>query len=209
MALRSRRVPPQLLGGRDRRILARADSVVGVDEVGRGCLAGPVVVCAAEFDRIPSSDLVRDSKVLSPARRLRAAEWIRGVCVSWVVLEVWPELIDRVNILEATRLAMRSCVAALARPGVEVVVDHLDIGEVGAPVHSFVRADSEFFSVAAASILAKVHRDGVMAELSVRDDRWHWSRNKGYGTLEHRQAIGVFGRSYLHRRSFRVSPVLP
>jgi len=197
------------LGERDRAILCGAEAVVGVDEVGRGSLAGPVVVCAAKFVGIPESARVQDSKRLTPKQRREAALWIREICDSWVIVEIWQELIDRVNILEATRLAMKSGIRALAGPGVEVVVDHVELGDLGLPIHSFMRADSSFFSVAAASILAKVHRDGIMSELGVSDDRWDWSRNKGYGTLNHRRAIGRYGRSYLHRRSFRVSPVLP
>ncbi len=200
---------PEILGQRDRLILRRADAVVGVDEVGRGSLAGPVAVCAAKFDRIPDSPRVRDSKRLTAKQRRETAVWIREICLSWVVVEVWPELIDRLNILEATRLAMRAAVAPLARPGVEVVVDHVELGDMGLPIHSFKRADDRYFSVAAASILAKVHRDGIMVELGGRDDRWDWSMNKGYGTLNHRRGIGRYGRTHLHRRSFRVSPVLP
>jgi ribonuclease HII len=91
---------------------------------------------------------------------------------------------------------------------VEVVVDHVELGELGLPIHSQPRADDSFFCVAAASILAKVHRDAIMVELGRRDDRWDWRQNKGYGTLKHRLGIGRYGRSYLHRRSFGVSPVL-
>jgi len=134
---------------------------------------------------------------------------VRETCVSWVILEVWQELIDRINILEATRLAMRAGIKAVAEPGIEVVVDHVELGDLGLPIHSFKGADGTYFSVAAASILAKVHRDGIMGELDAIDDRWDWSRNMGYGTVSHRRAIGRYGRSYLHRRSFRVSPVLP
>ena len=204
----NRRVPPKALGELDRAILGRAGSIVGVDEVGRGSIAGPVVVCAARFDHIPESELVQDSKRLSAKRRQEAARLIRENCVSFVVVEVWQELIDRVNILEATRFAMRAGVRTLAEPGIEVVVDHLELGDLGVPIQSFKRADEKFFSVAAASILAKVHRDGIMMELGAFDDRWDWSRNMGYGTLNHRRGIGRYGRSYLHRRSFRVSPVL-
>ena len=204
-----RSASPEILGERDRAILRRAKAVVGVDEVGRGSLAGPVVVCAARFDQIPESPRVRDSKRLTAKQRRETAVWIREICVSWVVVEIWQDLIDRINILEATRLAMRAGVKALAEPGIEVVVDHVELGDLGLPIHSFKRADDTYFSVAAASILAKVHRDGVMVELGILDDRWDWSRNKGYGTLNHRRGIGSYGRSYLHRRSFRVSPVLP
>ncbi len=197
------------LGELDRGILRHARAVVGVDEVGRGSLAGPVVVGAARFDRIPDSALIQDSKRLSAKRRSEAAELVREICSAWVVVEVWQELIDRINILEATRLAMRAAVTTLLEPGIEVVVDHVQLGDMGVPVQSLKGADDSFFSVAAASILAKVHRDGIMSELGVLDDRWDWARNMGYGTLEHRRGIGRFGRSHLHRRSFRVSPVLP
>jgi len=209
MASSKRRTLPTALGERDRAILNRSRAIVGVDEVGRGSLAGPVVVCAARFDRIPDSSLIQDSKRLTAKRRQEAAVLVRETCVSWVILEVWQELIDRINILEATRLAMRAGIKAVAEPGIEVVVDHVELGDLGLPIHSFKGADGTYFSVAAASILAKVHRDGIMGELDAIDDRWDWSRNMGYGTVSHRRAIGRYGRSYLHRRSFRVSPVLP
>jgi len=183
--------------------------VIGVDEVGRGSIAGPVVVCAAAFTSIPRSDRIADSKRLSPRQRETAAELIRSAARSWVITEVWPEVIDRVNILEATRLAMRASVLALAASDAEVVVDHVAVGDVGCPVQSITGADSAFFAVAAASILAKVHRDRVMLELGLRDDRWGWSSNMGYGTKSHRVGVGRHGRSYLHRQSFRLSPVLP
>jgi len=183
--------------------------VIGVDEVGRGSLAGPVVVCAARFERIPRSPLVRDSKRLTARQRRETADWLRKTCPAWVVVEVWQEVVDRVNILEATRLAMRAAAGSLLEPGIEVVVDHVELGDLGVPVHSPPRADADYFSVAAASVLAKVHRDLIMTELAAVDDRWEWSRNMGYGTVGHRRAIGRWGRSYLHRQSFRASPVLP
>lgn len=200
---------PQPLGAIDRALLGDASAVIGVDEVGRGALAGPVVVCAAAFREIPESKWVRDSKRLSPRRRAETARWLRDVCSAWVIVEVWQETIDRINILQATRCAMRSAVTAIADAGCQVVVDHVDLGDIGLPVISTKRADSTYFSVAAASILAKVHRDRVMAEVGGKEDLWQWSKNMGYGTIEHRRAVAEFGRSYLHRQSFRASPVLP
>ena len=154
-----------LLGEKDRALLLDADRIIGVDEVGRGSLAGPVVVCAASFSSIPDDAGVRDSKRLSARRRDEAAERLRSSCERWAVCEVWVELIDRVNILEATRLAMRAAARALVTPGAVVVTDHVEPGDVGCAVLSPKRADADYFSVAAASILAKVHRDGIMVDL--------------------------------------------
>ncbi|PWB76364.1 MAG: ribonuclease HII [Holophagae bacterium] len=196
------------LGPNDRRLLRSATSIIGVDEVGRGCLAGPVVVCGVRFAAIARQPLVQDSKTLSARQREQAAEWVVRTCSDWVVLEVWVELIDRLNILEAVRLAMRTCVRALAVPGSVAVVDAVEIGEEHTDIHSPVRADATFFSVAAASIVAKVHRDRLMVELDARHPGWGWRRNKGYGTAEHRRALAESGRSYLHRKTFRWSPVV-
>ena len=196
------------LGPADRRLLRSATSIIGVDEVGRGCLAGPVVVCGVRFAAIARQPLVQDSKTLSARQREQAAEWVVRTCSDWVVLEVWVELIDRLNILEAVRLAMRTCVRALAVPGSVAVVDAVEVGEEHTDIHSPVGADATFFSVAAASIVAKVHRDRLMVELDARHPGWGWRRNKGYGTAEHRRALAESGRSYLHRKTFRWSPVV-
>jgi ribonuclease HII len=208
-AATSRSASAAILGARDRAILRRASRIIGVDEVGRGSIAGPVVVCAAAFGTIPRSDRIADSKLLSKAKRETAAVWLRQQTSSWVITEVWPEIIDRVNILEATRLAMAASIRILATPESEAVVDYVTVENVGIPVHSPQGADRDFFSVAAASILAKVHRDRVMMDLGRRDDRWDWFHNMGYGTEKHRVGIGRYGRSYLHRQSFRLLPVLP
>lgn len=200
------------LGDADREILLKVREVVGVDEVGRGCLAGPVVVAGVAFEEIPpvaGGVLVRDSKTMRPRAREAAARWILANCRDWIVVEVWVDLIDRLNILEATRLAMRSVARSLAGPDSFLVVDHVALdGECEGRVLSCPGADGSYFSVAAASILAKVHRDGVMAGLAGRHQIWQWDRNMGYGTVEHRRALTRYGRSFLHRRSFRYSPVL-
>ncbi len=190
-------------------MLRQARRIVGVDEVGRGSLAGPVVVCAAAFSSIPDDPHVQDSKLLSQRQRQQVADRVRSSCDGWAVCEIWVELIDRCNILEATRLAMRAVVLALQAPQTIVVTDHVGIGGVGCPVLSPRKADREYFCVAAASVLAKVHRDGLMVEMGARDRRWGWDRNKGYGTIAHRRALQEFGPSVFHRRSFRWSPVLP
>ncbi|MFV2073237.1 MAG: ribonuclease HII [Thermoanaerobaculales bacterium] len=197
------------LGDRDRELLEEADLIIGIDEVGRGALAGPVVVGAAAFTAIPKDPAIRDSKRLSPRLRTEAVGRLGTICANWLVCEVWVELIDRMNILEATRLAMGALARTLVQPGAVVVTDYVDPGNVGCPVLALKKADEEFFSVAAASIIAKVHRDRVMTDLGRYDPRWEWDKNKGYGTSEHRRALQQHGINSFHRRSFRWSPVLP
>ena len=197
------------LGFADRKLLRSAAAIVGLDEVGRGCLAGPVVVCGVRFDRIAREPRIQDSKALTAAEREEAAAWVLHNCSDWTVLEVWVELIDRLNILEATRLAMCACARTLAVPGAVVVADGMDVDGGGCPVESPVRADATYFSVAAASVVAKVHRDRLMVDLDRIYPIWGWASNKGYGTIGHRQALADTGRSYLHRKTFRWTPVLP
>lgn len=197
------------LGSNDRRLLRSASAIVGIDEVGRGCLAGPVVVCGVRFDAIARQPRVQDSKTLTAREREEVAAWVLDRCGDWAVVEVWVELIDRLNILEAVRLAMCACARTLACPGAVIVSDGLDLRETGCAVHAPVRADATFFSVAAASVVAKVHRDQLMSELDRRYPDWGWRDNKGYGTVKHRRALQDSGRSYLHRKTFRWAPVLP
>jgi ribonuclease HII len=196
------------LGSRDRELLKHASEIVGIDEAGRGCLAGPVVVCGVGFRRIPRNPLIQDSKQLSVRQRDEAAAFLEAHCERWLITEIWVELIDRINILEATRLAVRAIATSLGSATTSIVVDHVDPGDVIGEVQAVPKADSEFFCVAAASILAKVHRDRLMARLAARHARWQWDRNKGYGTVQHRRALDRHGRSYLHRKSFAWSPVL-
>jgi len=198
-----------VLGSKDRDLLLGANAIIGVDEVGRGALAGPVVVCAAAFEEIPDDGEVRDSKLLSPRRRASIAVRLRSSGARWVVCEVWPELIDRINILEATRLAMAAAARTLIAPRSVVITDYVNPGDLGCRILSPKRADRDYFCVAAASIVAKVHRDRIMVDLGRQDPRWKWERNKGYGTVDHRRALQNVGPGILHRRSFGWSPVLP
>ncbi len=172
-------------------------------------MAGPVVVCGARFVRIPKNPGIRDSKRLSAKKRDLAAQWVRQNSDAWVMVEVWPEVIDRVNILEATRGAMRTIVRSLSRSGDTVVVDAVKLGDGFESVLSPIRADDRFFCVAAASNVAKVHRDSLMVDLAEDYPFWEWDRNKGYGTPNHMEGVMKHGRSCLHRRSFRCSPVVP
>ena len=193
-----------ILGSEDRRLLEQHSAVIGIDEVGRGSLAGPVVVCGTRFITISDNVDICDSKLNPPRRRERAAKWTRRHSDGWIVLEIWPEVIDRINILEATRAAMKAIARRLTTNEREiVVVDAVDLGPGFTNVISVKKADSRYFSVAAASNVAKVHRDEMMVDLAERYPRWSWQKNKGYPTAAHRAGIEHHGRNYLHRKSFK------
>jgi len=190
------------LGARDRRLLAQADAVIGVDEVGRGALAGPVVVCAARFAAIPRDVGIQDSKQLTANQRESALARLSGLGVRWAVCEVGPAVIDRINILEATRLAMRAAALALAVPSDAVITDHLDPGDLGCRVLSPAGADREYFCVAAASIIAKTTRDAMLDDLDGLYPGYGFARHKGYPTAAHLEALARLGPCPAHRRSF-------
>ena len=191
------------LGSRDRNILESAARVVGVDEVGRGCLAGPVAVCGVAFEQIPANPMIQDSKTLTTRQRERAAEWITGNCSDWVVLEVWPEVIDRINILEATRRAMREALRGLDPRPDAALVDAVKLGECAFPCLGMVRGDSLSYAVACASILAKESRDRLMEEADRRFPHYGFVDNKGYAAPVHLQALSEYGPSPVHRLTFR------
>lgn len=197
------------LGELDRSLLREASFVLGVDEAGRGALAGPVVVAAALFATIPEQPLVQDSKTLSRVRREGGAAWVRRNAVAWGAVEVGAETVDRVNILQATRLAMTSLIRVLVRPRTRIVCDAVRPSDSEIDVLAPPGADRTYFCVAGASLIAKVHRDRVLMNLGCRWPGWGWERNAGYGTREHRSALDLRGRSFLHRRTFSWSSVLP
>ncbi len=197
------------LGSLDRSLLREASSVLGIDEAGRGALAGPVVVAGALFVRIEDNPLIQDSKLLSRRRREEGAAWVRRHAAAWAVVELGVEVIEEVNILQATRRAMTVLVRSLSRPGTVVVCDAVPPSDPSLEVLAPPRADRSYFCVAAASLLAKVHRDRVLVGLGRRWPGWGWERNAGYGTREHREALDLHGRSFLHRRGFSWRSVLP
>lgn len=186
--------------------------VIGVDEAGRGPLAGPVVAAAVVLGQpIPSG--LDDSKRLSPARRGVLDQAIRSSC-GWAIAVIEPEEIDRVNIFMATMLAMTRAVAnltaALGCETREVLIDgnltpHGRCGEWCWPARAIVGGDGLEPCISAASIIAKEWRDRMMCEAAAAHPHYGWERNKGYGTAEHVEALRLHGPSPLHRRSF--SPV--
>jgi ribonuclease HII len=183
--------------------------VAGVDEVGRGPLAGPVVAAAVVLPRRPSGDVsraswigrLRDSKQLSPARREELAAIIREHS-DYGIGMVSAQMIDQINISRATRLAMWRAVSALGEPPDALIVDGREVVAGSIVQRAEVKADERCFSVAAASIVAKVARDQLMCELDERFPGYGLAIHKGYGTALHLEALERLGSSTIHRLSF-------
>ena len=179
-------------------------AVAGVDEVGRGPLAGPVV-CAAvilpleEEKRIVGID---DSKKLSAKKREALAEQIKKVARAYSIEEVSAEVIDKINILQATRLCMKHAVESLSIPAQFVLTDGNMTLDIDIPQKSIVKGDALVASIGAASILAKVYRDRLMAEYAKEFPEYGFERNAGYGTAAHIQAIRENGICSIHRKTF-------
>ncbi|HYG61481.1 MAG TPA: ribonuclease HII [Thermoanaerobaculia bacterium] len=177
--------------------------IAGVDEVGRGCLAGPVVAAAVIVDPRCLVPGVDDSKCLTAAERERVAAAIRATAVATAVAPVPPDVIDRVNILEATRLAMRKALSSL-RPAPDcAVVDAVRLSGFRFPCLPVVRGDSISYAVACASILAKVERDRMMVDLDRRYPHYGFAAHKGYSVPEHMAALAAYGPCPEHRLTFR------
>jgi ribonuclease HII len=176
--------------------------VAGVDEVGRGCLAGPVYAAAVIFDPVQVPDGLRDSKKLSAAARERLDQTIRGVARAWSVARAEVEEIDRLNILRASLLAMRRAVEALALPAQHCLVDGKHAPQLTIPVTTIVGGDGLEPAIMAASIIAKVARDREMQVLDARYPGYGFAVHKGYGTPSHLEALQRLGVCTIHRRSF-------
>lgn len=174
----------------------------GVDEAGRGPLAGPVVAAAVILDpRRPVAGLA-DSKQLSPARREILAGQLRSDALDWSLGRAEVEEIDRLNILQASLLAMARAVAGLAFRPTLVLVDGNQLPDLPCEGRAIVGGDATVAEISAASILAKVARDQEMRELDVRYPGYGFARHKGYPTPQHLRALQEFGVSVVHRRSF-------
>jgi ribonuclease HII len=177
--------------------------VAGVDEVGRGCLAGPVMAGAVVLDPERHIPGLADSKALTEQARERLFEIIVAKAVGWSVASVEPAEIDAINIHQATLQAMRRAVLALAPLPDAVLVDAFRIPLLPMAQRGVVKGDRQCAAIAAASIVAKVTRDRLMNRLHTDDPRYGFDRHKGYATAEHLSAVSRFGYSGVHRRSFR------
>ncbi len=175
--------------------------IAGVDEAGRGPLAGPVVAAAVILDPRAVRGL-RDSKVLTPEQRTHVAAEIRAKAIAWAVAASDVDEIDTLNILRATLLAMRRAVEALAVPPIEALVDGDHCPQLPCPAHAIVKGDRDVPAISAASILAKTARDAMLVQLDREYPQYGFAQHKGYGTPEHLAALDRHGPCPAHRRSF-------
>lgn len=181
-----------------------AKYIAGVDEVGRGPFAGPVV-CAAVILPLDKTNLIEgidDSKKLKEGERERLAELIRERAIAYKICEVDNKTIDRINILQATKLCMKQAVEGLAvEPDVVFVDGNFKI-DISFPQQTLIKGDALSYSIGAASILAKVYRDRLMCEFDKIYPQYGFAKHKGYGTKMHRDAIREYGLCEIHRRTF-------
>ena len=187
----------------ERPVWDRGHAVAGVDEVGRGCLAGPVVAAAVVLSPEALPEGLADSKALRPEARLRCAEDIRRLATAVSVTSVDHHRIDAVNILQATYDAMHGAVDGLAVPVDHLLIDGNRFRPHRIPWTTIVRGDAKSVSIAAASIVAKVWRDTWMREVAHRAwPHYGFDRHVGYGTAEHRRALQQYGPCPIHRLTF-------
>jgi ribonuclease HII len=179
------------------------NAVAGCDEVGRGCLAGPVVAAAVVLDPDRYVARISDSKTVTALERARLYDKITRVAVSWCVAAAECDEIDRINIHQASLRAMQRAVMGLAPLPDFVLVDAFRIPDLRMAQRAIEHGDARCTAIAAASIVAKVTRDRMMLELHARDPRYGFDRHKGYATRDHLDAVSRFGYSDVHRRSFR------
>lgn len=177
--------------------------VCGVDEVGRGPLAGPVVAAAVILPRAVRLEGVKDSKALTPRKREELYPRILNACLSFGIGQVDPVIIDEVNILQATYIAMRRALSRLGMTPQHALVDGLSIPNISCAQTAVNKGDQRSLSIACASIVAKVFRDRLMECYHLKFPHYNFARNKGYPTREHVQALSKYGPCEIHRKSFR------
>ena len=189
---------------RERALWAEGHEVIaGLDEVGRGPLAGPVIAAAVVFPpgQLPIDGL-RDSKLLTPRQRERLASQVKAQAAAWTVGAASAKEVDRINIRRATALAMRRALMRLPFTPDFVLIDGTPLPELGSPHEAIVKGDRSCQSIAAASVLAKCLRDRLMTILARRHPQFTWETNKGYATAAHLRALDELGPTAHHRKTF-------
>jgi ribonuclease HII len=178
--------------------------IAGVDEVGRGCLAGAVVAAACILDLSkPLPEGLNDSKKLTARRREKLDEEIRQNAVAYSIAQVEAGEIDRINILQATKKAMRLAIENLRPPADFLLIDALELRDLNLPQKAIIHGDAISASIAAASIIAKTYRDNLMREMDETYPAYGFAKHVGYGTKAHFEALRKFGACEIHRKSFR------
>jgi ribonuclease HII len=176
--------------------------IAGVDEVGRGPLAGPVYACAVVFNTTFFHNEVRDSKKIAENKRTALARMLCEKAAAWRIGQASAAEIDALNIRQATFLAMRRALVGLDIQVDYILVDGENIPKVALPMTALIKGDEKSFTIGAASIIAKVSRDAYMIRLNDAYPQYGFKRNKGYGTAEHIRALHLYGISPHHRKSF-------
>ncbi|MEE9350318.1 MAG: ribonuclease HII [Flavobacteriaceae bacterium] len=180
---------------------------VGTDEAGRGCLAGPVVAAAVILPDDFEHPLLNDSKQLTHKQREKLRPYIEKHALCYAVSFIDAPKIDKINILQASILAMQTAIGKLKITPQFIIVDgnkfkpYKDI-----PYETIVKGDAKFMSIAAASVLAKTYRDDYMQKIAIECPNYYWEKNKGYPTKQHRNGIREFGITKYHRKTFRLLP---
>jgi ribonuclease HII len=179
----------------------------GCDEVGRGCLCGPVVAAAVILPPDYANELINDSKKLTKSNRLALVGEIKANALAWAIAEASVEEIDRINILNASYLAMTRAVMALTTQPEHLLVDGNRFkSDLKIPFDCIIKGDGKYASIAAASILAKEYRDEMMCRYAEEFPGYGWETNVGYPTAAHREGIEKLGVTPIHRKSFRLLP---
>jgi ribonuclease HII len=179
----------------------------GCDEAGRGCLAGPVVAAAVILPRNYTHPILDDSKKLSKKQRENLVDEIKSAAIAWAVAEVDNNEIDEINILNASFLAMHRSVDQLRTKPELLIIDGNRFNKYKGIDHQcIIKGDSKYYSIAAASVLAKTHRDDLMTHLHDKYPYYGWNTNAGYPTVIHRNGIRAHGITSFHRKSFRLLP---
>lgn len=187
--------------------LTNCEFECGTDEAGRGCLAGPVTAGAVILPNSFKNNLLNDSKVLSALKREHLKEIIEKNAVSHAIAHVFQEEIDKINILNASILAMHHAIDRLSILPEYIIVDGNRFKSYkNIPHQTIIKGDGKFLNIAAASVLAKTTRDAYMCQIHEEYPMYNWKQNKGYPTKEHREAIRKYGITKYHRKSFRLLP---
>ena len=179
--------------------------VCGVDEAGRGCLAGPVTAAAVILPKNYKNKLIQDSKKLNAHNRMKLYNEITSIAIDYSIIDIPNDIIDSINVLESTFLAMNKAISKIIRKADYIIIDGNQFKTKSKfKYECVIRGDSIYQSIAAASILAKVHRDKLMVKYNKEYPYYDWINNKGYGTIKHKNAIKKFGISIYRRKSFNL-----